>query len=337
MDRTASAPTQPSPVAPVAGATAKPAEQHAGFNTTALTGVGLGLIAHAVWGTSPIYFKEVKHVDVWELLAHRAVWAAPMLLVCVLAFRRLGALRAALTHGPTLRTLAVTTGLIMINWFLYMYAIDQGKILHASMGYFYGPLVNIVLARLFLGETMMPATKIAVGLALVSMTLMAIDLGTLPWISIVLPLSFGFYALLRKRAPIDPLTGLTVEAWALVLPSSIFLLWAHSAGGEGFGAFGSDLRTSLLLPIAGLVTVIPLLTYNASAKRLSLTAVGFMQYLAPTGQLLLGWLVYDEAMSPLRGAAFIVVWIGLSLYTFAQVRKARMARKRTRWTVPPEA
>lgn len=323
--------------------TVPPAEREHGLSSTALTGVGLGLIAHAVWGTSPVYFKAVGHVSVWELLAHRAVWAAPMLLLTVFVFKRFDALRRAIADPRTRRTLSMTTGLIGVNWFLYMYAIHEDKILHASMGYFYGPLVNIILARVFLGERMMLATKIAVGLAVCSVILMAWDgLSNqqemeLPWISVVLPVSFGFYALLRKKAPIDPLTGLTVEAWALVLPAAIYLLWAHTMGSETNGAFGSDLNTSLLLPITGLVTVIPLLAYNASAKRLSLTAVGFMQYLAPTGQLLLGWLVYDEAMSPMRGAAFIVVWIGLSLYTFAQVRKARMARKRTRWTVPPEA
>jgi len=321
--------------APTAPTTIPLPEHAAGLNRTALTGVGLGLIAHAVWGTSPIYFKAVGHVSVWELLAHRALWAAPMLLAVVLVFKRLGALRAAIADPRTRRTLALTTGLIGINWFLYMYAIATDRVLHASMGYFYGPLVNIVLARVFLGETMMLATKFAVGLAVLSVGLMTWDMGALPWITVVLPVSFGFYALLRKKAPIDPLTGLTVEAWALLLPAIGYLVWAHTMGAPSDGAFGSDLTTSLLLPVAGLITVIPLLTYNASAKRLSLTAVGFMQYLAPTGQLLLGWLVYDEEMSPVRGAAFIVVWVGLSLYTFAQIRKARS--RRVRWTVPPEA
>lgn len=145
------------------------------IGSTALTGVGLGLIAHAVWGTSPVYFKAVGHVSVWELLAHRAVWAAPMLLLAVCVFKRFGALRQAIADPKTRRTLSVTTGLIGINWFLYMYAIHEDKILHASMGYFYGPLVNIILARVFLGERMMLATKIAVGLAVCSVILMTWD------------------------------------------------------------------------------------------------------------------------------------------------------------------
>ncbi len=302
-----------------------------------MAGVGLGLIAHAVWGSTPIYFKAVGHVNVWELLSHRVVWAAPMLMVIVLVTGRVAVLLEAITEPRTRKTLAMTTGFIAINWFLYMYAIDTGRILHASMGYFYGPLVNIVLARVFLGERMAGTTKIAVGLALLSVVLMTVDAYSrggddgFPWITIVLPVSFGFYALLRKRAPIDPLTGLTVEAWTLVVPAVVFLVWAHSAGHtEGFGIFGTDVRTSWLLPVTGLVTVIPLLAYNASAKRLTLTTVGFMQYLAPTGQLLFGWLLYNEPMSVLRGAAFIVVWIGLGLYTVSQISNAR--KRRARWT-----
>ncbi len=307
--------------------------QPAAVNRSAMAGVGLGLIAHAVWGSTPVYFKAVQHVSVWELLAHRVVWAAPMLLVVVLGFRRVNALRAALADRSVRRTLALTTCLIAVNWFLYMYAIVTDRVLHASMGYFYGPLVNIVLARVFLGERMSPATKFAVGLAACSVGLMTWDMGALPWITVVLPVSFGFYALLRKKAPVDPLSGLTVEAWALLPVASAYLVWAHTSGSESDGVFGGDLTTSLLMPVAGLVTVIPLLTYNASAKRLTLTAVGFMQYLAPTGQLLLGWLVYDEEMSPVRAAAFVVVWIGLCVYTADQVRRAR---RRARWTAQPE-
>ena len=287
-------------------------------------------MAHLVWGLSPIYFKAVKNVPVWELLAHRAVWAAPMLLGVVMLRGRLGALGAALLDRRTRRTLALTTVLIAINWFLYMYAIATDNVLHASLGYYFGPLVNIVLGRVFLGEKMARATKIAVGLAALSVAVMTWDMGTLPWLTIVLPVSFGFYALLRKRAPIDPLTGLTAEAWALIPASVCFLLWAHHAGGTTYGTFGSDLRTSLLLPVAGLITIIPLLAYNASAKRLTLTAVGFMQYLAPTGQFLLGWLAYDEAMSPARGIAFGLVWTGLGIYSAHQLNVARR-RRREAW------
>ncbi len=301
---------------------------------SALVGVGFGLIAHLVWGLTPIYFKAVQHVPVWELLAHRVVWSAASLAILTWALRRGSLLRRALADARLRRTLALTTVLIATNWFLYMYAIVTDRVLHASLGYFMSPLANIVMGRIFLKERMSPITKIAVGLAATSIALMAWDLGALPWISLLLPISFGFYALLRKTAPVDPMSGLLVETWIMLPAACAFFAWAHAVAPDPFGRFGSDLTTSLLLPITGFVTVVPLLSYVASSKRLTLTAVGFMQYLAPTMQMLLGWLAYNEPMSPVRGAAFIVVWCGLALFTANQVRLAQ-ARRRARWTRRP--
>jgi len=304
---------------------------HADHAKTALAGVGFGLIAHLVWGLSPIYFKAVKDVPVWELLAHRIAWSAPALLIVIAIFKRSAALRAAIADPQMRRTLALTTALILVNWFVYMYAVVTDRILYASLGYFFGPLVSITLGRLFLGELMAGTTKIAVALAAVSVVLMTIDAGAFPWISVVLPLSFGFYALQRKRAPIDPLTGLTCEVLALVPAAALFLIWAHAIAAPPYGNFGATLSISLLLPIAGFVTMVPLLAYTASAKRLTLTTVGFMQYLAPTGQMLLGWLVYNESMSSLRLAAFAIVWVGLALFSLTQARLAN-ARRAERWS-----
>jgi chloramphenicol-sensitive protein RarD len=298
---------------------------------TALVGVGFGLIAHLVWGLSPIYFKAVQHVPVWELLAHRVAWSAAALALLTWALRRGGPLRRALADPAMRRTLAITTVLIATNWFLYMYAVVTDRVLHASLGYFMSPLANILMGRIFLKERMSPVTKVAVALAGTSILLMAWDLGALPWISLLLPISFGFYALLRKTAPVDPMTGLLVETWIMLPVACAFFLWAHALAPAPYGQFGRGLETTLLLPITGFVTVVPLLSYVASSKRLTLTAVGFMQYLAPTMQMLLGWLAYDEPMSPVRGAAFIVVWVGLALFTANQVRLAN-ARRRDRWT-----
>jgi len=303
---------------------------HADHTKTALAGVGFGLIAHLVWGLSPIYFKAVKNVPVWELLAHRIAWSAPALLLVIYLFKKSGALRAAVADPALRRTLALTTCLIIVNWFVYMYAVVTDRILYASLGYFFGPLVSITLGRLFLGERMAVTTKIAVALAAVSVILMTIDAGAFPWISVVLPVSFGFYALQRKRAPIDPLTGLTCEVLALVPAAALFLAWAHAIAEGPYGNFGSSLSMSLLLPVAGFVTMVPLLAYTASAKRLTLTTVGFMQYLAPTGQMLLGWLVYGEEMSGLRLTAFGIVWVGLALFSVTQARQAN-ARRVERW------
>lgn len=296
-----------------------------------VTGVGFGLIAHLVWGLSPLYFKAVRHVPVWELLGHRVVWSASSLALLTWALRRGSSLRSALRDPALRRTLAITTALIATNWFLYMYAVVTDRVLHASLGYFMSPLANILMGRIFLKERMDVVTKVAVALAGTSIALMAWDLGALPWISLLLPVSFGFYALLRKTAPVDPMTGLLVETWILLPVACGFFFWAHALAGAPYGQFGSDLTITLLLPITGFVTVVPLLSYVASSKRLTLTAVGFMQYLAPTMQMLLGWLAYNEPMSPVRGAAFIVVWIGLALFTVTQVRLASV-RRRERWT-----
>ena len=295
-------------------------------------GILLAAIAFGVWGTSPVYFKAVGHVDVWELLAHRVVWCAPMLVVVLLLSRRLGDVRRALANAKVRRTLALTTGLIAVNWYLYMYAIDTDRVLHASLGYFISPLTNIVLGRVFLGETFGRVTAVSLVLTVIGLAFMTADTGALPWISIVLPVSFGFYSLLRKTAPVDAATGLFVEVMLLLPPAAAFLIWAHTTSRDGFGSFLTvDAATSWLLPVTGLITLVPLVCFTGAAKRLTMTTVGFMQYSAPTGQMLLGWLVYHEEMSRGRAVAFALIWAGILLYMGSQILRARRAAAE-QWT-----
>lgn len=263
-----------------------------------------------------MYFRAVKHVSPLQVGAHRAAWSALLLLGVVAALGRFPALRALLRDRQKLAVLVATSVLISGNWLLFIWAIAAGRLLEASLGYFINPLVNVLLGVVFLGESLRRGQKLAVGLAAAGVLVMILRLGHLPWISLTLASSFGLYGLLRKRFAIDPVVGLFVET-ALMTPLAVAFLGWKAAGGTG--------ELSWLLAASGIVTAVPLVLFTMGAQRLTLSTIGLMQYVAPTGQFLLAVFAFGEPFTPGHLVAFACIWASLAVYSGEALWSARNA------------
>jgi chloramphenicol-sensitive protein RarD len=279
--------------------------------------------AFLFWGLAPLYWRLLEAVPSTELLAHRIAWSAPCLAALLALAGRFPEVRRAVAVPRTMATLLVTTVLIAVNWLTFLWAVNNGHLLDASLGYYVNPLVSVLLGFVFLGERLRRLPAAAVGLAVLGVALLSARHG-LPWVSLVLAFSFGFYGLLRKVVDARPMVGLSVEV-ALLSPLAIgYLLVLGSAGRGAFAAAGSG--TSLLLAAAGPITVFPLLWFNQGVRSLSLATVGMLQYLAPTGHFLLGITVFAEPFGASQLAAFALIWTALVLYTL-DLRRT-LARRR---------
>lgn len=285
------------------------------------------LAAFGFWGLTPIYYKLLPHVLPVEVLAHRVVWSVVFGAAFVTLSRSWPAVRAAFGDGKTLRALVLTASLVSINWLIYIWAVVNGQVMATSLGYYINPLVNVLLGMLFLGERLGRARTLAVALAAAGTASLAFEVGGLPWISLSLAFSFGFYGLIRKRLGLPPLAALFVET-VLVAPLAFLALGWFSFQGQA--AFGTDARTSLLLVLAGPVTLLPLLWFAEAARRLPLITVGFFQYLAPTLTFLLATLVYGEEFTPAWAVTFVLIWSGLAVFTIDGLRKRERLRRQAR-------
>lgn len=286
-------------------------------------GLVYGLAAYLWWGFAVIYFKLVAHVPPLEVLAHRVVWSL-VLLGAWLAFKgRIPELRQVVRHRRTLAVLGASTLLIAANWLIFILAVFHGKVLQASLGYYINPLFNVLLGMVFLGERLRRVQWLSVALAAVGVTYFAISLGRPPWVSLLLVSTFGLYGLLRKVVGAGALVGLTVET-ALLLPLAIGYLVTTGVRGEM--VFGGTWHDSWLLALGGVVTALPMLWFANAVRRLRLATVGFLQYLAPTCQLLLAVLVYGEPFTPAHGVTFACIWAALAIYSAEAVVFSRQGR-----------
>ena len=289
------------------------------------TGSAFAIAAFASWGLSPIYFKLLRHVPPVEVLAHRVLWSVLFGALFVGFTKAWPAVRAALGSPPTVRALALTAALVSTNWLIYIYAVVNDQVMSTSLGYYINPLVNVLLGMLFLGERLGRGRLLAVALAAAGTMSLAFELGGLPWISLALAFSFGFYGLIRKRLGLPPMAALFVET-LLIAPLALFALGWFAARGEF--SFGSDTRTTLLLVLAGPVTLLPLLWFAEAARRLPLITVGFFQYLAPTLTFLLATLVYAEPFTAAWAVTFALIWSGLAVFTIDSLRTREQLRRR---------
>ncbi|WP_337997904.1 EamA family transporter RarD [Oleispirillum naphthae] len=277
------------------------------------TGIAAGLATYLFWGLLPLYLKLFADMPPPEVLAHRIVWSVLTLVLLVGLLHGRRAVMAAIRCRRTLITLTVTALLITANWLIYIFAVAEGRLLQASMGYYINPLINVLFGRLFLKETMTPRQVVAVVCAAAGVSVMVVGAGEIPLIALSLALSFGTYGLLRKTIPVDGASGLFVES-LIIGPAALgYLLWLNH---QGVGHFGHDGATrDILLVCAGPITAVPLVLFGYAVRRVRLSTMGLMQYVAPTGQFLLATLLYGEPFTQAHLWAFSCIWTGLAIYS----------------------
>ena len=281
----------------------------------------MGAGAFTLWGLYPVYFKALGHVAPLEIVAHRILWSTLVLAPLIQLRGAWPAVLGTLLDRRLRWGLAATTALIATNWFAYVLAVTSGNVLDASLGYFLCPLVNVALGVLVLKERLTAAQIAAVALATAAVLLLLVKLGIVPKMALFLAISFGLYGLARKRLPIDPTTALFLEC-VLLIPAGILVGIGLAAAGD-LRTLDGDPWTLLLLALSGFVTVGPLLLFGMGAKRLPLSTVGILQYIAPSMLFVQGVLVFGEPLNPWRLAAFVLIWCALLIYTIDGIIRAR--------------
>jgi chloramphenicol-sensitive protein RarD len=281
--------------------------------------------AYGLWGLLPLFFRLLHHVDPVEIVTQRVLWSL-LLILALLALRSgLPPFLAALRTPRLLLPLAGSALMIGINWLTYVWAVNDGHVVAASLGYFLNPLVVVTLGVVVLKEKLRRSQMLAIGVAAIGVAILAASALTTLWISLALAFSFAFYGLLRKLTPVAPMTGLGVETLLLTPPAIAYLLWEASHGSIGFG---QDVPTTALLIISGAVTTVPLVLFAMAAQRLPMATLGLLQYLAPTLQFLCGIIIFGEKLSGGQMASFGLIWLGLILFasdSFITARRNRLA------------
>jgi chloramphenicol-sensitive protein RarD len=284
-----------------------------------LSGFLYALTAYLLWGFLPLYMKALAHVPPPEVIAHRVVWSVPVALAVLWWTGRTADLRAALVSPRMLGMGAMTAALISVNWGIYVWAIGSGHALDAALGYYINPLFSIFLGAVLLGERLGRTQMAAIGLAVVAVGILTWDAGRLPVIALGLTLTWGAYAYLKKRLPIGPNQGFTLEVLILLIPAVGYMVWL-AVQGTGHFRQGVALDDALLLG-CGLVTAVPLMIYANGAKRLTLSTIAIMQYIAPTMIFLTAVFVFDEPFSRVKLLAFSLIWAALVIYSLPIVAR----------------
>lgn len=290
-------------------------------------GYGFGIGVYLVWGLVPLYFKLLDHVGAVETVAHRITWSVGLLLALLLLLGKVRNLGAIFRNRRTLLALTASAALIGGNWLVYIWAVTHEHILAASLGYFLNPLLNVVLGTVLLKEKLRPATLAAIVLAAIGVAILAVSALDTLWISVSLAVSFALYGYIRKITDAGAIEGLAVETLLLSPVCIAYLIWLGMAGGLMFGA---DLETDMLLIFSAAVTSVPLMLFAAAAKRLTLTTLGFIQYVAPSMVFLIGAFVFNEPLNSGQLLCFALIWAGLALFTFDSIRTAHSNRMRAR-------
>ena len=275
-----------------------------------------GLLAFIIWGFLPLYWKMLSQVPASETLAHRVLWSFVFLAAIIVILRRAGSLTQYLLDKKKLMLIAVCSLLISINWFLYIWAVNNNHVIEASMGYYMLPLISVFLGVVFLKEKITTWQCLAIVMAVIGVLIVTIEYGRVPWVALALAVTFGLYGLVKKLLKVEPLSGLTLET-AIIAPFAAgYIIFKQL---QGVGAFGADYLTITLLLIgAGIVTAIPLLWFAESAKRIELSTIGFMEYVAPTISLLLGIFVFREDFTGTHLTSFIFIWIAIAIYSISK-------------------
>lgn len=289
-------------------------------NRDAKSGVLFALAAYTMWGLAPMYFKLLAAVPAAEVLVQRVVWSVVLLLLLVFFMKQLPKVINAFASPKVLLVLACSGLLLGGNWFVFIWSVNNDRLLDSSLGYYINPLVNMLLGRLFLGERLLGAQKVAVSLAVLGVLIVVLSFGEVPWIALTLAFSFGIYGLLRKTVDVESIPGLLVES-LLMLPIAV-VYWVWFAGPSS-NLIDNDAANNLLFVCAGIVTTAPLLCFTAAARRIQLTTLGFFQYIGPSFIFLLAVYYYGEPLDLAKLVAFGFVWLALVIFSIDSYRRYR--------------
>lgn len=285
-------------------------------------GLWIAVASFVMWGLMPLYWHLLKAVPSLQIVVHRIVWSA-LLVVAYLVWKEgRGWLRAALSKPRVAWMLGISGVLIAFNWGLYIWAVNAGHVIETSLGYFINPLLNVVIGTLFLHERLNRTQWLSVAIAAASVLWLTFNYGSFPWIAMALAASFASYGLIRKLAAVDSIPGLGVESVYLFVPALAVLLWGEANGLGGF-ADGWGLGLDALLILGGALTALPLIGFAFAVRRVPLSVVGLLQYIAPTLQFLLGVFVFQEAFDQDRAIGFIGIWIALAIFGIDGLSRSR--------------
>ncbi len=289
-------------------------------------GILAGLAAYGFWGLMPLYFTALRHVPAYEILAQRIVWCA-VLMGCIVTSAGRWPEVIRCVRSPRALGLYLTTAILLsINWLAYIHGVTSGQTIETSLGYFINPLLNVALGVVFFRERLRPIQLAAVALAGIGVLILVVAAGHVPWIALSLAASFALYGLFRKTAPADALLSLSLETFILLVPAGVYANYLLANGGLHLGL--DDWQTDGLLVASGAITAVPLLCFGVAAQHLRLSTLGFLQYVAPTGQFLLAIYVLGEEMTPERWVSFGCIWVALAVYSLDTWRRIRQPRTR---------
>jgi len=275
-------------------------------------GIWYAVAAYIIWGFIPVYIKQLDNVPAPQLLSHRIVWSFLCLLIVILAMTRFAAFGESIRNARILKIYFLAAMLIGVNWFTYVWAVGSGFIVEASLGYFINPLISVLLGVFFLRERLRIWQWVPIFIAGAGVAFLTYAYGKIPWIALVLAFSFGFYGMVKKKGELDSLDGLTLETGMLLLPALIYIAFME-LNGRGV-VFHAEVSTIMLLMGAGVITVVPLLMFASAVKKIPLTTIGILQYIAPTLQFLVGVVIYKEPFNLSKLIGFGIIWFALIIF-----------------------
>lgn len=287
-------------------------------------GVAFAAAAYTIWGAFPLYFRLLREVPAFEVLMHRIVWSLALVAIIVATSRRWQWIGSLASTPRTVARYLASAVLIGVNWFVYIWSVQNGHVVDASLGYFMTPLVSVLLGRVVFGERPRPSQWIAIAIAACGVVWLAVLAGRVPWIGLTLALTFGAYGLAKKTARLGAVEGLTLET-ALLFPFALAaLLWLDAHGQNALSSGGVGIRW--LLIASGPLTALPLLMFSSGARRIPLTTLGLLQYITPTLQLLLGVVIFGEAFDGASLFGYSLIWAALAVYAGEGLWRARRSR-----------
>jgi chloramphenicol-sensitive protein RarD len=276
-------------------------------------GVFFAIAAYTMWGVAPIYFKWLQEVPALEILSHRIIWSFVLVFILIMALRRGNRLKPVLQNKQQMARLTLATCLLGGNWFLFIWAINNNHILDASLGYYINPLLNVAIGMAFFAERMRKMQLVAIALAVVGVLIQVISFGSVPWVALALACSFAIYGAIRKRLPIDSITGLWLET--LILTPAVLVYLVFFASSSAADMTQNTWQINTLLIAAGVVTTAPLLCFTAAAQRIRYSTLGFFQYIGPSLMFILAVWVYGEPLAADKLVTFAIIWVALALYS----------------------